>query len=48
MEMFERNECEDGEKQGCSKFMGQNHIRHQGHDWANVLHPDDAKPTIDA
>jgi two-component system, sporulation sensor kinase E len=37
-----------GEQPGWSAFTGQSLAEYQGYGWSNVVHPDDAQPTIDA
>lgn len=37
-----------GEQQSWAELTGQKYDEYQGYGWANVIHPDDAQPTIDA
>lgn len=37
-----------GEQAGWGAFTGQSYAEYQGHGWADAVHPEDAKPTIDA
>ena len=37
-----------GEQPGWNALTGQSQAEYQGYGWADAIHPDDAKPTIDA
>ncbi len=37
-----------GEQPGWAKLTGQSRSEYEGHGWADAIHPDDARPTIDA
>ncbi len=37
-----------GKQIGWEELTGQSYEQYQGYGWANAIHPDDAKPTIDA
>ncbi|WP_296620001.1 PAS domain-containing sensor histidine kinase [Marivirga sp.] len=38
----------EGEQPGWAALTGQTYKEYQGYGWAQVVHPDDAKPTLDA
>ncbi|WP_166820495.1 PAS domain S-box protein [Thalassoroseus pseudoceratinae] len=38
----------EGEQPGWGNFTGQSEDEYQGYGWANVVHPEDAQPTIEA
>ena len=38
----------EGEQPGWASLTGQNYEEYQGLGWADVVHPEDAQPTIDA